>query len=305
MSQETDTAEVEVEEVEAEEVESDEVEVEPTEEQPEDSVSEQEEESDGEPEEEEPKPEEDEPSEDEFSVTLDEDSPPQEDDDQASWVNTVRKKYREAQKENKELKKRLEAVEATEEKPVTLPKKPKIEDFDYDSDEFEKALDGWYDKKREFDEYQQKQELEAKKQQESWQQRLDSYGKAKESLKAKDFDFAEEIVAETLTETQQAIIIKSAKDPAVIIYALGKNKGKAGELSSITDPLEFAAEIGRLETKLKVNKPKKPPAPEKKISGTGSLNSSVDKTLERLEAEAERTGNRTKVIEYKRKMREA
>ena len=105
--------------------------------------------------------------------------------------------------------------------------------------------------------------------------------------------------------TQQGIIVQGADNPALVVYALGKNPKKAKELASITDPVKFAIAVGKLETQLKVTNRKAPPPPEKTLQGTGPKSGAVDSTLERLRADAEKTGDYTKVLQYKRQKREA
>ncbi|MNR63710.1 hypothetical protein D3C85_1861090 [compost metagenome] len=51
-------------------------------------------------------------------------------------------------------------------------------------------------------------------------------------------------------------------------------------------------------------KGKTPPAPERTVSGAGSKVGATDAQLDKLRAEAERTGNYTKLMEYKKKQRE-
>ena len=88
------------------------------------------------------------------------------------------------------------------------------------------------------------------------------------------------------------------------VYALGKNPKKLAELASIKDPVRFAVAVAKLETQLKVSTRKPPPPPPKITSGSAPVSGSVDSTLERLRAEAERTGDYTKVIQYKRSKRQ-
>lgn len=238
---------------------------------------------------------------DEFAVTIGEESPPHE--EAPNWVKQLRKSNKEIQKENRELKERLNAQEKTEIKPVELGKKPTIEDFDYDPDEFATAYDAWIIKKIDYDKQQNDIKAESEKQQESWNNTLKSYGDAKEALPVNDFDDAESVVAETLSEPQQAMILQGADNPAQLIYALGKNPKKASELSSIADPVKFAFAVAKLETKLKVNNTKKPPKPEKKVTGSSSIEGSSETILERLRDEANKTGDFTKVLAYKRKQK--
>jgi hypothetical protein len=117
-----------------------------------------------------------------------------------------------------------------------------------------------------------------------------------------DFQDAEETVLETLNVTQQGIILQGAQNPAVVVYALGKNPKKAKELGEITDPVKFAFAVAKLETQLTVTSRKQAPPPEKKINGNGSLDSSNGQ-LERLREEAARTGDMTKVVAFKRQLK--
>jgi len=55
---------------------------------------------------------------------------------------------------------------------------------------------------------------------------------------------------------------------------------------------------------LKVTNRKPATAPEKVLTGTGSTSGSVDSTLDKLRAEAEKTGDYTKVTAYKRKLKQ-
>jgi inosine/xanthosine triphosphate pyrophosphatase family protein len=106
-----------------------------------------------------------------------------------------------------------------------------------------------------------------------------------------------------LNQTQQGIIVQGADDPALLVYALGKNPKKLQELSSISDPVDFAFKLAKLEAQLKVTN-KKAPSPETRVKGakTGVSSGSSDKVLERLRNEADKTGDYTKVLSYKKKL---
>jgi len=227
------------------------------------------------------------------------DPAPEEPEKAPDWVRDLRKQHRELQREKRELEQRLASIQAPATPAVTLGKKPTLEDYDYDADRFESALGDWYEKKRLVDERQAQAEAEQRAQATQWQAKLDNYGQAKTQLKVQDFDDAEHVVMESLNQTQQGIILQGAENPALLVYAMGKNPAKAKELASIKDPVKYAFAIAKLETQLKVT-PRKPPAPERTISGTGPVSGSSDSHLERLRAEAEKTGDMTKVIAYKR-----
>jgi len=243
---------------------------------------------------------------DEVIVSIGEEAPPPEEQTHApEWVRELRKTNRELQRQNRELQGKLQSTAQTETKPVVLGKKPSLEEHDYDADKFEAALADWFDRKRQADEAQAKQEAEVMNQQKAWQAKLDGYGKAKAELRVKDFEDAEAVAQELFNITQQGVVLQGADNPALVIYALGKNPKKAKELSDIKDPVKFAFAVAKLEKELKVTNRKAAPPPERIVSGTGRVSGAVDSTLERLREEAARTGNMTKVIQYKAQKRAA
>lgn len=221
------------------------------------------------------------------------------------WVRELRKNYRNVEKENNELRKKLEAVTGATQKPVELGKKPTLEDCDYDAERFERDLEAWHNRKLEAEQQERKKKDEAEAANCAWQATLEGYGKAKGELKVKDFDDAEDIVKDTLSVTQQGIILQGCKNPALVVYALGKNQKKAKELASITDPVKYAFAVANLENQLKVTNRKAAPPPEKTVRSTGgaAVSGTVDSTLERLRAEADKTGDYSKVHAYKQQQR--
>jgi hypothetical protein len=241
----------------------------------------------------------------EVVVSIGEEAPPHEEHTPApEWVKELRKTNRELQRQNRELQGRLQAA-PPETKPVVIGNKPKLEDHDYDADKYEEALTSWFERKRQAEEVNAKQEAEVMNQQKAWQAKLDGYGKAKAELRVKDYEDAEAIAQEVFSITQQGVLLQGADNPALVVYALGKNPAKAKELASITDPVKFAFAVAKLEKDLKVTNRRQAPAPERIISGTGRSSGAVDSTLERLREDAARTGNMTKVIAYKAQKRSA
>jgi hypothetical protein len=247
---------------------------------------------------------EDEGDTDDVIVSIGEEAPPPEEQPAHApeWVRELRKTNRELQRQNRELQSKLQTT-STETKPVVLGTKPKLEDFDYDADQFETALANWFERKRQADEANAKQEAEVMTQQKAWQAKLEGYGKAKAELRVKDFEDAEAVAQELFNVTQQGVMLQGADNPALVVYALGKNPKKAKELADIKDPVKFAFAVAKLEKDLKVTNRKAAPPPERVVSGTGRSSGAVDSTLERLREEAARTGNMTKVIQYKAQKR--
>ena len=246
----------------------------------------------------------------EVVVTIGEEAPPTEEEEQHAkapeWVRELRKTSREDKRRIRELEEKLKSTATTEHNPVVkLGKKPTLEEHDYDTEKFEASLAQWYEDKRKSDEQAAIAEAAAKKQQEAWQSKLDSYGKAKTSLKVKDFEDAEIVTQDVLSVTQQGIILQGSENPALVVYALGKNPKKAKELASETDPVKFAFAVAKLETQLKVTNRKAPPPPEKTVHGSGGTSGAVDSTLDRLRADAEKTGDYSKVLQYKRQKKQS
>jgi len=242
--------------------------------------------------------------ENEVIVSIAGEEPAPEDEEHAkapAWVKDLRKSSREKDKKIRELEAKLQSTNQTTPKLVALGPKPRLEDdnIDFDPEKFETALTDWFDRKRQHDANESRILAEQDASQKAWQEKLESYGKSKAELKVKDYEDAEAYVQEKFSVTQQGIILQGLDNPALAVYALGKNPKKAAELSAITDPVKFAIAIGKLESQLKITPRKSAPPPTKSITGNGPVSGAVDSTLNRLRAEAEKSGDYTKVIRYK------
>jgi hypothetical protein len=246
---------------------------------------------------------------DEVIVTIGETAPPQEEEEIAKapeWVRELRKTNRELARENRELKK-SQSEKAQSAQAATLGPKPTMadSDIDYDAAKFEVALTKWNEQKRAADQRATDLQAAEKKSQDAWTARLAEYGEAKGKLKVKDFDDAEAVALEALTQVQQGIVVQGSENAALVMYALGKNSAKLKELVAITDPVKFAFAVAKLEKDLKLTTRKAPPPPEKVVTGSAPKSGVVDSQLERLRTEAEKTGDYTKVTAYKRQKRAA
>lgn len=272
---------------ETEEVELEEPEIEEVEQAEEPEQTEQDEGSEGE-------------AEDGVVVTIGEEAPPQEEQERApEWVRELRKSKREADRRIRELEEKLKAP-APAETAVEVGAEPTLESAEYDEERFKTEWKAWNKRQADRADLERKKQEEGAKAQQAWQAKLDAYGKAKTDLKVKDYEDAEATAKEVLNVTQQGIILSGAENPAIVVYALGKNPKKAQELASITDPVKFAFAVARLETQMKVTPRKTAPLPESTVRGNARVSAGVDSTLERLRAEADRTGDRTKVAAYMR-----
>jgi len=238
--------------------------------------------------------------EDDLIVTIEGQEKTEEEESAPSWVKELRRKNREDQKRIRELEQQLQARETGSAQP---PKKPKLEDFDYDADEFEKAMDGYYAAKAKHDAELEKQAQAREDQEKAWAERQQAYIKSKERFKPDQMKEAEDEVVSILPPTRQAMIIDVADDPGTLVYALGKNSAKLRELASIKSDGRFIKELAKLEMNIKVQtKTKTPPPPERTISGSGKTPGAAAATLESLKAEAERTGDYGKYFAEKRRL---
>lgn len=240
----------------------------------------------------------DEPEADDDEIDLPEEAP--------GWAKKLRetaedrrKRLRELERENHDLKaKAAPVVEEPE-----LGKEPDLEDFDYDTDAFKTAWREWDAKAKEVEQRKDAKRKEAEQAQEAWQAKVAGYEEGKKRLRVTDFEEAEDLVQGLFDQTQQGIIVHGAKDAAVLAYAIGKNPEKAKELAAIKDPIAFAFAVSKLEEQVKVSTRKPTAKPEGVLTSTARNTSAMDNHLEKLRADAERTGDYSKVMAYRRQLK--
>lgn len=236
----------------------------------------------------------------ELVVSIGEEAPPQTEEQSApAWVRDLRK-------QNRELTKRLKELEAKERQPAqpALPPKPTLESCDWDEAKFADAVVEWNNANRQAELAQEEKRKAEEAQQIAAQKRIDAYHEAKAKMPADDMEEAEATVGAMLNPVQQQILIHGAKNPALLILALGKYPEKAKQLAAITDLAEFAFTAARMELEVKTSTRKATVAPEKPMTGTAAVGvGGGDTTLERLRAEALKTGDMTKVVAYRRQQR--
>lgn len=217
-----------------------------------------------------------------------------------AWVKQLRAENKEKVKKIRELEAKLQASQAPA--PVAklvLPKKPTLEDVDYDADKFEAELLKWNDVKRKHDAVEAEARAEAETAAKQAQDKLAAYKANGAALKVDDFAGAESVVVKALSIEQQNILLAGTDNPHLVVYALGTSPEKAKELASIKDPARFAVAIGKLEAQIKVAKrTSSAPPPERKAVGGSSL--SDDARLEALRKKAAETNDYTEVRKYKR-----
>lgn len=218
------------------------------------------------------------------------------------WVKKVRKVNRQLESKVKQLERQLAEKSTEIERPVELGEKPTLASMKYDDAKYEQALLDYYERKRKVENQAAEKAKTVEEQNKVWQSRQEKYVSLKQEHSFKDFSEVEEIVSATLSPTQQGVIVKGAEDAALLVYALGKNPKKLEELAKITDPVDFIFKVAKLETQLKVTN-KKAPDPEKRVSGgkAGGMGGNIEKTLEQLRAKADKDGDYSEVVAYKKK----
>lgn len=233
------------------------------------------------------------------------DEPPPEPEAETSTVKLLRKAYERAHKKNVKLQERLQQLEhstQTAAAPDPGPM-PTIEDCEMDTEKHKQRVMEWHAVKLKYDREQDRRKSEIETVQRRYEKKHNAYQVQKTELKVSDYDLAEMTVNEALNMTQRGILIQASENPAVLMYALGKNPAKLQEMASLRDdPVKFAFEAGKLEKTLKVSKRRPATAPEKTIEGSGNA-VGAETNLNRLRDEAAKSHSINKNLEYRRKLR--
>jgi len=220
------------------------------------------------------------------------------DDDETPVITAMRKREREKDKELRKAKRELEQLRAAQQQaaptPTVMPK-PTLESCGWDETELEQKMVEWLE--------QSKSAERAKSEQEqATQAKIKTYQDQAKAIRAKDFKESEDEVATMFDPTRQSILLEGVDNPAMLVYALGKNPAQLERLSKITNLAKFAVELGKLEKEMKVSTKSKPVPVDTALRGSGPTSGGNSKKLAQLEAEAARTGNRTALIAYKKSL---
>lgn len=237
----------------------------------------------------------DESAKDEDELVFEDEASPASGEAETGLVKHLRTQLTEQRKELEQLRKAAPAAKAIE-----VGEKPTLAACEYDEEVFERELDQWKGRKAKAEaqvaEAQQTQQQAA----EAWTNELQGHHAKKAALKFKDVQEAEDLALASLSEVQQAVIVKAAGNSAMVVYALGKHPGKLAEISKITDPIKLAVAVSKMEGKMSVKRGG-PPEPERIARGGAPAAGAKDKELERLEKEADRTGDSSELIAYRAK----
>lgn len=226
---------------------------------------------------------------------------------ESSVIRELRGRIRELTAEKKALETRVRELTAekkaleTRKQPeqIEVGNKPSLESCEYDEERYETELDAWKDRKVKAERADAKRTEEREKQAAVWSKAQQTYEADKASLALPNFDEAEAEVAAVLPEEHRALLLKSGKG-AALVAALHRSPTTLEELSKL-DPADAAMMIGELRSKLQM-KTRSRPNPDRPVKGNAA-STNADKELARLEKEADRTGDRTELINYKRKLK--
>lgn len=217
-----------------------------------------------------------------------------------SWVKELRKSHREKEKKIKELENQIKLFNQNHSK-IEEIQKPTLEACEYDEDIFAQKMEAWIIKCENEKTKQKQQDEIRKKEAEDFEKKVERYQSQKKHLNVDDFEDCEWAVENTLSNIQQGIIVQSAENPALLVYTIGKNKEALNFLSNINDPVRFAFEVGKMELKVKQSKLNNSVSADVPLKTSGIKMHSTNSVLEALRHEAEKTGDYTKVVQYKMK----
>lgn len=243
-------------------------------------------------------------AEDEFPDTFDD--APSDETEEKPFVKHLRETHKEQARRIKQLE---EELARNKPKPQRM-EEPSLEGCEWDDARFKDEWRKWNENERAVDAYERSETEQRSTQVNAWTQERAAYQGAAVALGKPDYKAAEDAVCNDFSEVAQVVLVQAASSPeaaARIIYALGRSPAKRAELVALQDnPLKLAAAVARLEATSKgVSMRKEPPAIDTPLRGNKPVSSNLDKEEQRLEKEADRTGNRSALIAYRARNRAA
>lgn len=245
-------------------------------------------------------------SDDEIEAPVDEAGTPP-----TQLIKDLRTKAREDARKLRTLEAERDAAIA---KTVTPPKepaaivvgdKPTLEACEYDAEKYGAELLAWNERVRLQDQAEQEREKSRKALEQTYADRLTVYKDGATALKVPDFAVSEKAVEAGLATWQQSIIVKHAKNSALVVYALGRDAAKLKELGAIKDPVEFGIQAALLEGEIKTVK-KSEFRPEGRVTGGGTGTPAVsNNALDKAREKAAQTGDFTEVHRLKKEQKAA
>lgn len=251
--------------------------------------------------------EEQEPEADGFDVVIagfEEDAPKDEEAGAPTWVKELRQRNREMARELKALKQERE-TQTKQVETITVGEKPTLAGCEFDDDKYEREYSAWVERKQKFDVAEREKKAAVENEQKAWQERLNQYDSEKKTLPVDDYEEAEATVQDAFSQTQVGILVKGAKRPAELVYALYKSPKALQTLAAMKDPVEFAVAIGEMMANTKATPRKSIPAPERIVRGGagGKSPAMTSSNLDKLREEGLRKGDLSEYYRAKEKTR--
>jgi hypothetical protein len=229
------------------------------------------------------------------------------------WVKKTREVNKELKLQLKEYKRQLAAIPVTPPaapaKPVeapVLPAKPTLESVGWDEDEFTTQLFSWKQKEQAVASHAETIKVAQEAEQKVYSDKLTAYREEAVKLNAPDFSKSESAVMAKLDAVTQGILVDSLEgDAAKVVYVLGRKPELLAEIAAEKNPIKLIKRLLEISTKIgkvKVQAPKVPSrVPVESPVKTGAPSQAGnDAHLAALRDEADKTGDRSKVIAFLR-----
>jgi hypothetical protein len=220
-----------------------------------------------------------------------------------------RKALRERDLELAELKRKLQLQSgASDEIPDPGPEPDETdEDINFDQTKLKKRVLEWNEKVQARKNWEAEQAKKAEAARQETRTIMDKYSSIKTnfSKQVKGYDEAEEAFNRLFDAPRQDVLFRNCSNPAKVIYLLHTRYPDLMErLSKSTNRDEIVRELVKLEVTVKERKVGTPPAPGKRIGGSGSTVQGEDPRLVAARKKAEKTNNYTEVRRIQREIEE-
>jgi hypothetical protein len=252
---------------------------------------------------------------DEVIVTLGDEAPAPSEEDQLELSPQQNAAWARMRKSERELKQRVRELEQLSQggQQQAAPKadevgpEPTLEGCDFDAEAYAEAKVAHAEKKRAAETKAAAARQEQEAVQAEWTKTQRDYRTAASALKVNGFDDAEAAVTAVLSPTQIGIMLQAAspQSAAQLVAALGRAPTELKKLADIKNPIKYTVAVAELVGKLKVAPKKQAPPAERQLRSSAGGATGVDNTLQKLQAEADKSGDRSKVAAYIRKQKQA
>lgn len=194
-------------------------------------------------------------------------------------INQKTREAKEAQALATSLQERLASYEQTIQPSQS---RPKLEDFDYDEQRFNEALDSWTSSSLSTSVRQVRLE-EQRQEAKNAQQRTLAIAQETFVERANDFELDNPDFRDVVSKVPNSQVLTSAvlmaEDGPALAYHLGKNPGIAKELAEM-NPYMAMLEIGKISARLSTKAPTKlssAPPPSKTVGSSAAVSKDPDK----------------------------